>query len=171
MKTSIILGSAILFATALIPISAYADDSNLMCRRGNGCDLRHSNGKISISGFDINVGSSDRSTRNRADKNRNNEVSRVDTQDENDSDRTNENNDTEIASVDNSENAVDNDTDTAATDNNNDNNNDNIVDADNGTENDTDPVVDNNNNNSSIQHNSNDVKGFDPFGGLYGPGT
>ena len=156
MKLSILISSTFLFATALIPTNAYADDSNLMCRRsGNGCDSRNGGGNLSISGFDINVKSSDRGNKNRDTK-----VNHNDTRDETVADTNTEN-----------DNPVDNNTDTADVDNNNDNNNDNIVDADNGTENDTDPVADNNSNNSPPQSNSNDIEGFDPFGGLYGPGT
>lgn len=158
MKLTILLSSAILFATALTPISAYADDSNLMCRRSN-CDSRGGgNGNLSISGLDITVKSSDRGNRNRNTVDRNAPVGPDSNRDEN------------VANTEN-DNSVGNNTDTAATDNNNDNNNDNIVDADNGTENDTGPVADNNNSNSPPQSNSNDIKGFDPFGGLYGPGT
>ena len=146
MKLSILISSTFLFATALIPTNAYADDSNLMCRR-SGNDCNSTNGKISISGLSVSVKSSDSGNK----RNTKNETV-ADTNTEND-------------------NPVDNNTDTADVDNNNDNNNDNIVDADNGTENDTDPVADNNSNNSPPQSNSNDIEGFDPFGGLYGPGT
>ena len=152
MKLSILISSTFLFATALIPTNAYADDSNLMCRR-SGNDCNSNNGKISISGLSVSVKSSDRGN-----KNRDTEVSYNDTRDETVADTNTEN-----------DNPVDNNT--ADVDNNNDNNNDNIVDADNGTENDTDPVADNNSNNSPPQSNSNDIEGFDPFGGLYGPGT
>jgi phosphopantetheine adenylyltransferase len=67
MKFTILLSSAILFATALTPISAYADDNSISCRRSaNGCDTRN-NGrseKISINGLDIEVRSFDRGNRN-----------------------------------------------------------------------------------------------------------
>lgn len=144
MKLSILISSTFLFATALIPTNAYADDSNLMCRR-SGNDCNSTNGKISISGLSVSVKSSDSGNK----RNTKNETV-ADTNTEND-------------------NPVDNNT--ADVDNNNDNNNDNIVDADNGSENDTDTVADNNSNNSPPQSNSNDIEGFDPFGGLYGPGT
>jgi hypothetical protein len=149
MKLTILLSSAILFATALTPINAYADDQNLLCRRsGNECSsLRgNGNGKLSISGLDVNVKSSDRGNRDR---------------------------NTRVSSNSN-QNEVDNTLDAADIDNNT-NNNDNSVDADNGTntENNTDIVSDTGggNNTNPPQLNSNDIKGFDPFGGLYGPGT
>lgn len=149
MKLSILLSSTLLFATVLSPMSAYADDQNLLCRRsGNECSsLRgNGNGKLSISGLDVNVKSSDRGNRN-----------------------------TRVSSNSN-QNEVDN---TADIDNNT-NNNDNPVDADNdtnienngtNTENNTDIVAGGGTNTNPPQLNSNDIKGFDPFGGLYGPGT
>ena len=164
MKLSILLGSAILFATALTPMSAYADDSNLMCRRSD-CGSRNGGGggNLSISGFDINVKSSDRGN-NRGNDKRNTVA------------KTKTNN--------NIGNGNDDTVDTASVDHSNDDDTDN-VDA--GTENaggdNTDAGADNadtdsdnadaggDNNTSPPQLNSNDVKGFDPFGGLYGPGT
>ena len=154
MKLTILLSSAVLFATAFSPISAYADDQNLQCRRmANGCDIRSGGGseKISISGFDIEVKSSDRGNRTRNTVDRNTVVS------------TNDNigNDDTVgaAEADHADHA-DNGSDVA----------DNTPDAGN-----VDPGTDNTDtgasNNPSVQHNSNHIDGFDPFGGLYGPGT
>lgn len=161
MRFSILLSTAILFATALTPISAYADDQNLQCRRmANGCDSRGSNGRISISGFDIEVKSSDRGNRNRGNDNRNT-VANINDNIGNGNDDT-----VSYAGADHP--------DTDDTDNidvgNNDAGNDNTDTGDNadaGTDN-TDTGA---SNNSPPQSNSNDIKGFDPFGGLYGPGT
>lgn len=162
MKFTILLSSAILFATALTPISVYADDSNLSCRRsGNGCDTRPGGGneRISISGFDIEVKSSDRGNRNRntADRNTGNRNTAA-------KDKTNDNlgkgNDDTVSAA-----GADHD-DADDTDN---------ADAGNDAADNTDTGTDNNDtgasNNSPPQLNSNDIKGFDPFGGLYGPGT
>jgi len=138
MKLHILLGSAILFATALTPMNAVADDQNLMCRR-SGCDSLSSNERRSISGVSVSLNtsrSSDRSNKNRGDS-------------------LSHNGNAEAGPSD----------DTADIDNNT----DNTVDADNGNENDNNTVADNNTN--PPQLNSNDIKGFDPFGGLYGPGT
>lgn len=162
MKLTILLSSAILFATALTPISAYADDSNLKCRRmANGCDTHNNGGseRISISGFDIEVKSSDRGNRNRNTVDRN-------TGNRNTAARTNDNigngNDDTVsaagadhADADDTDNADDGNVDTGAdnTDAGNDNN-------DTGAS-----------NNSPPQSNSNDIEGFDPSTGLYGPGT
>jgi hypothetical protein len=165
MKFTILLSSAILFATALTPISAYADDSNLSCHRsGNGCDTRPGGGneRISISGFDIEVKSSDRGNRNRntADRNTGNRNTAAKA-------KTNDNlgkgNDDTVSA----DHADADDTDNAETGNdvadNTDAGNDN---ADTGDNTDTGAS-----NNTPPQLNSNDIKGFDPFGGLYGPGT
>jgi hypothetical protein len=164
MKLSILLGSAILFATALTPVSAYADDSNLMCRRSD-CGSRNGGGggNLSISGFDINVKSSDRGN-NRGNDKRNTVA------------KTKTNN--------NIGNGNDDTVDTASVDHSNDDDTDN-VDADNDnvdTGGDNTDTVDNNagsdntdtgggNDKNPPQLNSNDVKGFDPSTGLYGPGT
>ncbi|QMP83855.1 MAG: hypothetical protein [Caudoviricetes sp.] len=171
MKLSILLGSAILFATALTPMSAYADDSNLKCRRmANGCDTRNNGGneRISISGFDIEVKSFDRSNnrgndkRNTVSKTNNNigngNDDNVNTASANHSD----NDDTDNVDAGN-ENAGGDDTD--ADNDNVDTGGDN-VDA--GSDN-TDTGGGNNTN--PPQLNSNDIKGFDPSTGLYGPGT
>lgn len=161
MRLSILLSSAILFATTLTPSSAYADDQNLQCRRmANGCDLRGSNGRLSISGFDINVNtpkSSDRGNRNR--DSARNAVAGLGNHDNGNENNNTVNND----SSDNNDNTVDN-------------GNDNVDTPDTGND-----VADNTpgnndtggggNNTSPPQHNSHDIKGFDPFGGLYGPGT
>ena len=177
MKFTILLSSAILFATALTPISAYADDSNLMCRRSN-CESRGGgNGNLSISGFDINVKSSDRGSnrgndkRNTVAKNKTNDnlgkgnddtVSNAgaDHPDTDDTDNTDAGNDVADNAPDAGNDVADNTPD-AGTDN-----------TDTGN---VDPGTDNNDtgvsNNTPPQLNSNDVQGFDPFGGLYGPGT
>ena len=143
MKLSILLGSTLLFATVLSPMSAYADDQNLQCRRlGNGCDSHNGNGngKLSISGFDIDVNSSDRSNRNTVDHN---------TGTRNIVDSTNGNDDTVSAATVSAASADHPDTNAG---------NEN---TDTGGGNSTPP-----------QHNSNDIKGYDPFtDGLYGPGT
>ena len=142
MKFTILLSSTILFATALTPISAYADDSNLKCRRmANGCDTHNNGGseRISISGFDIEVKSSDRGNRNR-----------------NTIDRNTGNRNTAARNKDNIGNGNDDTVSAAGADN-----------ADAGTDNNDTGAS----NNSPPQHNSNDIKGFDPFSGLYGPGT
>ena len=146
MKFTILLSSAILFATALTPISAYADDSTLKCRRmANGCDTRNNGGneRISISGFDIEVKSSDRGNRNR-----------------NTVDRTNDSIDSgndDTVSVAGADHPDTDDTD----------NTDNV-----------DPGADNtdtgaSNNPNGPGHNNNDFanEGYNPYGGLYGPGT
>ena len=156
MKYTILLSSAILFATALTPISAYADDSNLMCRR-SGCDSRGGgNGNLSISGFDINVKSSDRGSNRGNDKR--NTVAKTKT-----NDNVGNGNDDTVSNA-GADHADADDTDTV------DAGSDNTPDAGN-----VDPGTDNNDtgasNNSPPQLNSNDIKGFDPFGGLYGPGT
>ena len=158
MKISILFGSAVLLATALTPVSAYADDQSFQCRRsGNGCDSRNGggNGKLSISGFDIDVKTSDRGNRNRnnaaKDTRGNDSVS-------------------EAASAHNSGNHSDNDSPSDAddTDSNDAGNEDaDAGDNDTGTDN-TDTGA---SNNPPLQSNSNDIKGFDPFNGLYGPGT
>jgi hypothetical protein len=142
MKLHILLGSAILFATALTPMNAVADDQNLMCRR-NGCDPLSSNEHRSISGVSVSLNTSKSS------------------------DRNNRNPGAEAVLRDDDTAAIDNNTnDTAAIDNNT----DDAIGADNGTENDTDAVADNNT--APPQHNSNHIKGYDPFtDGLYGPGT
>lgn len=168
MKFTILLSSAILFATALTPISAYADDSNLMCRRSS-CDSRGGgNGNLSISGFDINVKSSDRSINRGNDKR--NTVAKTKTND----DLGKGNDDTVSDAGADHPDADDTDTVDAG---DNDAGNEN---ADAGTDNtpdtgNVDPGTDNNDtgasNNPPPQSNSNDIKGFDPFGGLYGPGT
>jgi hypothetical protein len=168
MKFTILLSSAILFATALTPISAYADDSNLSCHRsGNGCDTRPGGGneRISISGFDIEVKSSDRGNRNRntADRNTGNRNTAA-------KGKTNDNlgkgNDDTVSAA-GADHADADDTDNAEIGNDVADNTD--------TGNDNDDAGDNNDtgasNNSPPQLNSNDIKGFDPFGGLYGPGT
>lgn len=150
MKFSILLSSAVLFATALTPISAYADDSNLMCRRSTtvvreNCTGGTGGGNLSISGHDINVKSSDRGNDKR------NSDTKTQT-------KTNDDNDTgpEHADAGN----TDNDADAGNTDTGGGN---------------VDPGTDNNDtggsNNSPPQQNSNHIDGFDPFGGLYGPGT
>ena len=160
MKLSILLGSAILFATALTPVSAYADDSNLMCRRSD-CGSRNGGGggNLSISGFDINVNSSDRGN-NRGNNDKRNTVAKTKTN----NNIGNGNDDTvNTASVDHSD-ADDTDNVDAGDDNA-----DTVADnVDAGSDN-ADAGGDNNT--SPPQLNSNDVKGFDPFGGLYGPGT
>ena len=175
MKFTILLSSAILFATALTPISAYADDSNLKCRRmANGCDTRNNGGseRISISGFDIEVKSSDRGNRNRNTVDRN-------TGNRNTAARTNDNigngNDDTVsaagadhADADDTDNADDGNVDTGA--DNTDAGNDN-ADADGNADAGTDNNDTGASNNNPPQLNSNDVEGFDPFGGLYGPGT
>lgn len=167
MKFTILLSSAILFATALTPISAYADDSNLSCRRsGNGCDTRPGGGsnKISINGLVVDVGSMDRGNRNnKRDGDRNNRNRTAAT-----NDKAGHNN---AASADHSDA---DDTDNADAGNDvADNTPD--ADTDNTDTGNVDPGTDNNDtgasNNTPPQSNSNDVKGFDPFGGLYGPGT
>lgn len=159
MKFTILLSSAILFATALTPISAYADDSNLMCRRSN-CESRGGgNGNLSISGFDINVKSLDRGSNRGNDKR--NTVAKTKT-----NDNLGKGNDDNVsaASADHPD-ADDTDTVDAGND---------VADNTPDTGN-VDPGTDNNDtgasNNSPPQLNSNDIKGFDPFGGLYGPGT
>ena len=166
MKFTILLSSAILFATALTPISAYADDSNLSCRRsGNGCDTRPGGGneRISISGFDIEVKSSDRGNRNRNTGNRNT-VAKAKTNDNlgNGNDDTVSNSGADHPDTDDTDNVDAGNDDTDAVDNTPDTGN-----VDPGTDN-TDTGA---SNNSPPQSNSNDIKGFDPFGGLYGPGT
>ena len=153
MKFTILLSSAILFATALTPISAYADDSNLKCRRmANGCDTRNNGGseRISISGFDIEVKSSDRGNRNR------NTVDRSNDSIGNGNDDTVSAAGADHPDTDDTDNVDAGNDDTDAVDNN-DAGNDN---TDTGASNNPPP-----------QSNSNDIKGFDPFGGLYGPGT
>lgn len=160
MKFTILLSSAILFATALTPISAYADDSNLMCRRSN-CESRNGGGKnLSISGFDINVKSSDRGS-NRANDKRNN-VAKNKTNDNvgNGNDDTVSDAGADHPDADDTD-TVDAGNNDAGTDNTDTGNNDA------GTDN-TDTGA---SNNAPPQSNSNDIKGFDPFGGLYGPGT
>lgn len=181
MKLFILLGSAILFATALTPISAYADDSNLKCRRmANGCDTHNNGGseRISISGFDIEVKSSDRGNRNRntVDRNTGNRNTVASTNDNigNGNDDTvsaagadhPDTDDTDNADAGN-ENAGNDNADTG--DNEADADNDNADDGDNDAGNDnTDTGA---SNNAQPQLNSNDIKGFDPSSGLYGPGT
>ena len=170
MKLTILLSSAILFATAITPISAYADDSNLMCRRSN-CDSRGGgNGNLSISGFDINVKSSDRGSNRGNDKR--NTVAKNKTNDNlgNGNDDTVSDAGADHSDADDTDNA---DAGNDVADNTPDAGNDvadNTPDAGN-----VDPDTDNNDtgasNNSPPQLNSNDIKGFDPFGGLYGPGT
>ena len=170
MKFTILLSSAILFATALTPISAYADDSNLNCRRsGNGCDTRPGGGneRISISGFDIEVKSSDRGNRNRntADRNTGNRNTAAKA-------KTNDNlgkgNDDTVSAA-GADHADADDTDNADT------GNDDTDTVDNTDTGDNDAGTDNADtgasNNSPPQSNSNDIKGFDPSSGLYGPGT
>ena len=162
MKFTILLSSAILFATALTPISAYADDSNLKCRRmANGCDTRNNGGseRISISGFDIEVKSSDRGNRNR------NTVDRTNDSIGNGNDDT-----VSAAGADHPDTDDTDNTDAGNENSGNDNaDNDNADDGDNNAGSDnTDTGA---SNNSPPQSNSNDIKGFDPFGGLYGPGT
>jgi hypothetical protein len=169
MKFTILLSSAILFATALTPISAYADDSNLKCRRmANGCDTRPGGGneRISISGFDIEVKSSDRGNRNTVDRtndsigNGNDDTVSAAGADHPDTDDTdNDNAGNENAGNDNADTG-DNETDA---------DNDNADDGDNDAGNDNNDTGANNN--SPPQLNSNDIKGFDPSTGLYGPGT
>ena len=156
MKISILFGSAILLATALTPVSAYADDQSLQCRRsGNGCDSRNGggNGKLSISGFDIDVKTSDRGSNRGNDKR--NTVAKTKT-----NDNLGKGNDDTVSAAGADHDDAD-DTDNAETGNdvadNTDAGNDN---TDTGASNNTPP-----------QLNSNDIKGFDPFGGLYGPGT
>ena len=164
MKFTILLSSAILFATALTPISAYADDSNLKCRRmANGCDTRNAGGneRISISGFDIEVKSSDRGNRNRNTVDRSND-SIGNGNDDTVSAAGADHPDTDDTDTDDTDNADAGNDDTDAVDNNPDTGN-----VDPGTDN-TDTGA---SNNSPPQSNSNDIKGFDPFGGLYGPGT
>lgn len=166
MKFTILLSSAILFATALTPISAYADDSNLMCRRSN-CESRGGgNGNLSISGFDINVKSSDRGNdkRNTVAKNKTN-------------DNISNGNDDTVSDA-GADHADADDTDNANAGNDVADNTDagnNGAGTDNTDTGNVDPGTDNTDtgasNNSPPQSNSNDIKGFDPFGGLYGPGT
>lgn len=165
MKLFILLSSAILFATALTPISAYADDSNLSCRRsGNGCDTRPGGGneRISISGFDIEVKSSDRNTGNR------NTAAKAKT-----NDNLGKGNDNTVSAAGADHDDAD-DTDNADTGNdvadNTDAGNDN-ADAGDNTDAGTDNTDTGASNNPPPQSNSNDIKGFDPFSGLYGPGT
>jgi hypothetical protein len=164
MKLTILLSSAILFATALTPMSAHAEDQNLMCNRsGNGCEeARDGSGKRSIrdSGISLKSSSSERKTSGKRDAafNRNAETSPV------------TNHDDENDTVDTGNDVVDNDTgneDNTVADNGNavDAGNDNV---DNGN---ADVISDAGNNTNPPQLNSNDVKGFDPFSGLYGPGT
>lgn len=165
MKLTILLSSVILFATALTPISAYADDSNLMCRRSN-CDSRGGgNGNLSISGFDINVKSSDRGSNRGNDKR--NTVAKNKT-----NDNLGKGNDDTVSDAGADHSDAD-DTDTVDAGNNDAGNND--AGTDNTDTGNVDPGTDNNDtgasNNSPPQLNSNDIKGFDPFGGLYGPGT
>jgi hypothetical protein len=141
MKFNVILGSAILFATALTPLSVYADDNNLMCRRLD-CSSRNGggNGNLSISGLDINVKSTDRSN-NRGNGGRNTLA--------NANDNVGNGNDDTVSNIgDDSSNA--------------DIGNDVAVNT---------PDTSGSNNTNPPQLNSNDIKGFDPFGGLYGPGT
>jgi hypothetical protein len=158
MKFTILLSSAILFATALTPISAYADDSNLKCRRmASGCDTRNNDGneRISISGFDIEVKSSDRGNRNRNTGNRNTAARNKDN-------IGNGNDDTVSAAG--ADHADADDTD------NTDAGNENADTVGNNT--DTGGGTGGGNNTNPPQHNSNDIKGYDPFtDGLYGPGT
>jgi hypothetical protein len=156
MKISILFGSAILLATALTPVSAYADDQSLQCRRsGNGCDSRNGggNGKLSISGFDIDVKTSDRGSNRGNDKR--NTVAKTKT-----NDNLGKGNDDTVSAA-----GADHD-DADDTDN---------ADAGNDVADNTDAGNDNTDtgasNNSPPQLNSNDIKGFDPFSGLYGPGT
>lgn len=169
MKLSILFGSAILLATALTPVSAYADDSNLVCRRSS-CDSRNGGGneKLSISGFDINVKSSDRGNRNRnnAVKDTRSNDSIKETADADDAGN-------EDAGNDNSTDSNGAGNEDAGTDNTDADNND--PGTDNTDAGNVDPGTDNTDtgasNNPPPQSNSNDIKGFDPFGGLYGPGT
>ena len=187
MKLTILLSSAILFATALTPISAYADDSNLSCNRSaNGCDTRPGGGsnKISINGLVVDVGSMDRGNRNnKRDGDRNNRNRTTDANDKaghdnaasadhpdaDDTDNTDADNDV----ADNTPDAGTDNTPDAGTDNNDTGNND--ADTNNTDTGNNDAGTDNNDtgasNNTPPQSNSNDIKGFDPFGGLYGPGT
>jgi len=152
MKFTILLSSAILFATALTPISAYADDSNLKCRRmANGCDTHNNGGseRISINGLDIEVRSFDRGNRN---TNRDfsvkvvsgNSVKKgvkdINTRRSNKGKKDAPVVDTPVVDapvVDNSSNA---------------------------------PVV-NQNNNNNHNHNNWADEPYNPYGGLYGPGT
>ena len=172
MKFTILLSSAILFATALTPISAYADDSNLMCRRSN-CESRGGgNGNLSISGFDINVKSSDRGS------NRGNDKRDTVAKNKTNDNLGNGNDDTVSDAGDDHADA--DDTDTVDVGNDVADNTPDTGNVDSGTDNtpdtgNVDPGTDNNDtgasNNTPPQSNSNDIKGFDPFGGLYGPGT
>ena len=175
MKFTILLSSAILFATALTPISAYADDSNLSCHRsGNGCDTRPGGGneRISISGFDIEVKSSDRGNRNRNTADRNtgnrNTASKGKT-----NDNLGKGNDDTVSAA-GADHADADDTDNADTGNdvadNTDAGTDN-ADAGDNTDAGTDNTDTGASNNAQPQLNSNDIKGFDPSSGLYGPGT
>ena len=167
MKFTILLSSAILFATALTPISAYADDSNLMCRRSN-CESRNGGGKnLSISGFDINVKSSDRSINRGNDKR--NTVAKTKTNDD-----LGKGNDDTVSDA-GADHPDTDDTDTVDAGNENADTDNNDADSDNADAGNVDPGTDNTDtgasNNPPPQSNSNDIKGFDPFGGLYGPGT
>lgn len=154
MKLTILLSSAILFATALTPISAYADDSNLKCRRmANGCDTRNGGGneRISISGFDIEVKSSDLGNRNTGNRNT---VART-------NDNIGNGNDDTINTV--SEVGSDH-PDADDTDN---------VDAGNKNAGNDNPDTGASNNPNGPGHNNNDFanEGYNPYAGLYGPGT
>ena len=156
MKISILFGSAVLLATALTPVSAYADDQSFQCRRsGNGCDSRNGggNGKLSISGFDIDVKTSDRGSNRGNDKR--NTVAKTKT-----NDNLGKGNDDTVSAA-GADHADADDTDNAET------GNDVVDNTDAGNDN-TDTGA---SNNTPPQLNSNDIKGFDPFGGLYGPGT
>ena len=179
MKFTILLSSAILFATALTPLSAYADDSNLSCNRSaNGCDTRPGGGsnKISINGLVVDVGSMDRGNRNnKRDGDRNNRNRTTDANDKAGHDNAASADHPDADDTDNTDadNDVADNTPDAGTDNNDTGNND--AGTDNTDTGNVDPGTDNNDtgasNNSPPQLNSNDIKGFDPFGGLYGPGT
>jgi hypothetical protein len=156
MKISILFGSAILLATALTPVSAYADDQSLQCRRsGNGCDSRNGggNGKLSISGFDIDVKTSDRGSNRGNDKR--NTVAKTKT-----NDNLGKGNDDTVSAAGADHDDAD-DTDNAETGND-------VADNTDAGKDNTDTGA---SNNSPPQLNSNDIKGFDPFSGLYGPGT
>lgn len=52
-----------------------------------------------------------------------------------------------------------------------DNTNDSNTPPDNTNDNNNPPSNEDNNSNPPNQSNSNDIEGYDPFGGLYGPGT
>ena len=167
MKLSTLFGSAILLATAITPINAYADDNSISCRRlANGCNTRNNSGseKISINGLVIDVRSFDRGNRNSRNANRDfsvkvvsdnggkKGVKNINARPSNKGKKDAPVVDTPVINTP----VVDNGTNTPV--------------VDNGT---NAPVVNQNNNNHNHNHNHNNWadEGYNPYRGLYGPGT